>query len=59
LEIGRQPTNPTDADFVDIWQEGQEIMVMKHETNRKGQDVFREPEESDGIEGLVGGIEAG
>ena len=49
----------THAGVVDIWQEGQEIMVMKHETNRKGQDISGELEESDGIEGPVGGIEAG
>ncbi len=46
------------AGVVDIWQEGQEIMVMKHETNRKGQDVPGELEEPDGIEGFVGGVEA-
>jgi len=47
------------AGTIDIWQEGQEIMVMKHEANRKGQDISGELEESDGIEGSVGGIEAG
>jgi len=47
------------AGVVDIWQEGQEIMVVKHEANRKGQDISGELEESDGIEGPVGGIEAG
>ena len=31
---------------------------MKHETNRERQDILGEPEESDGIEGSVGGIEA-
>jgi len=57
LVIGREPTGRIDADFVDLWQEGQDIMVKKHETNRKGQDVFGEFEESDGIEGPVGGAE--
>jgi hypothetical protein len=47
------------AGVVDIWQEGQEILVMKHETNRKGQDISGELEEPDGIEGSMGGIEAG
>jgi hypothetical protein len=47
------------AGVIDIWQEGQEIMVVKHEANRKGQDISGELEESDGIEGPVGGIEAG
>jgi hypothetical protein len=32
---------------------------MKHETNRKGQDVPGELEEPDGIKEPVGGIEAG
>jgi hypothetical protein len=39
---------------VEIWQDGQEIMVMKHEANREGQDVPGEPEAFDGVEGLVG-----
>ena len=44
--------------IVDIWQKDQEIMVIKHEINRKRQDVLGELEEADGIEGFVGGIEA-
>jgi hypothetical protein len=44
--------------IVDIWQDGQDIMVIKHEINRKRQDVFGEFEESDGIEGSVGRVEA-
>ncbi len=43
---------------VDIWQEGQDIMVIKHEVNRKGQDILGELEETDGIERPAGGIEA-
>jgi hypothetical protein len=35
--------------FVDLLQDGQEILVIKHETNREGQDVFGESEEADGI----------
>ena len=46
------------AGIVDVWQEGQDIMVIKHETNRKGQDVPGELEEADGVEGSVGGTEA-
>jgi hypothetical protein len=45
------------AGILDVVQHGQEILVMKHETNRKGQDVLGEPEEPDGIEGSMGGIE--
>ena len=40
-------------------QEGQAIMVMKHETNRKGQNVPGKLEEPDGVEGSMGGVEAG
>jgi len=46
------------AGIIDIWQDGQDIMVMKHEVNRKGQDVLGELEDPDGIERPVGGIEA-
>jgi hypothetical protein len=46
------------AGIIDVWQEGQEIIVMKHEANREGQGVFGELEESDGIEGSVGRVEA-
>lgn len=45
------------AGIIDLWQDGQDILVMKHEANRKGQDIFGESEESDGIEGFVGGVE--
>ena len=46
------------AGIVDIWQDRQDIMVIKHETNRKRQSILGELEESDGIEGSMGGIEA-
>jgi len=46
------------AGIVDIWQEGQKIMVIKHEANREGQDLFGESEETDGIEGSMGRVEA-
>jgi hypothetical protein len=39
---------------VDVWQEGQEIMVGRHEIDREGQDVSGEPQSLDGVEGLVG-----
>jgi rubredoxin len=39
---------------VDIWQEGRNIMVKKHEANREGQDISGASEGSDGVEGLVG-----
>jgi hypothetical protein len=42
------------AGILDIWQEGQEIMVMRHEANRKGQDVPGERAAVDGVKGLVG-----
>jgi hypothetical protein len=35
--------------LVDLLQHGQDILVMKHEANRKGQDFFGELEEADGV----------
>jgi len=46
------------AAVVDVWQDGQDIMVIKHETNRKRQDILGESEEPDGIERPLGEIEA-
>jgi len=46
------------AGIIDIWQEGQAIMVIKREANRKRCDVYGEPAETDGIEGSAGGIES-
>jgi hypothetical protein len=46
------------AAIVDVWQDGHDIMVIKHETNRKRCDVSGELEETDGIQGPVGGVEA-
>jgi rubredoxin len=43
---------------VDVMQDGQEVMVKKHETNSKGCGVFGEIEDSDRIEGSVGRVEA-
>jgi hypothetical protein len=46
------------AGVVNIWQDGQNIMVIKNEVNGKRQGVFGELEESDGIEGFVDRLEA-
>ena len=46
------------AGVVDVWQENLDIMVIKHEANRKRPDILGEPEEPDGIQGPVGGVEA-
>ena len=45
--------------LIDIWQDGQNIMVMKRETNGEGQDVPGDLEGVDGLERSLGGIEAG
>jgi len=44
--------------IIDIWQDEQDIMVIKHETNTEGRGVFGEFEEADRVEGSLGGIEA-
>ena len=44
--------------LIDVWQDGQEIMVMKHEANREGQDIPGNTEEADGVEGPLGGAQA-
>jgi len=41
-----------------IWQDGHDVMVMKYETDREGQDVPGEPEGPDEVEGPVGRAEA-
>ncbi|MCP4612814.1 MAG: hypothetical protein GY845_29315 [Planctomycetes bacterium] len=46
------------AGIVDVVQNRQDILVKKHETNRERQDVFGELEESDGVEGSMGRVEA-
>jgi hypothetical protein len=43
--------------IVDIWQDGQDIMVVKHETDTEGRGVFGEFEEADRVERSLGGIE--
>jgi len=42
---------------VDIWQDEQDVMVMKHEADSEGCGVLGESEEADRIEGSPGGIE--
>lgn len=37
------------AGVVDIWQEGTDIMMIKHETNRERQDIPGKPEATDGV----------
>jgi hypothetical protein len=44
--------------IVDIWQDEQDIMVIKHEANTEGQGVPGEFEQADRIKGPLGGIEA-
>lgn len=44
--------------IIDIWQDGQDIMVIKHETDTERCGVFGEIEDADRVEGPVGGIEA-
>jgi len=46
------------AGIIDVRQDGQDIMVIKHETNRKGQDVLGESENPNRIERPLGGVEA-
>ena len=46
------------AGVIDIWQDGSTIMVMKHETDREGQDVFGSAEDPDGVERPLGRVEA-
>ena len=47
----------THAGIINVRQQGQDIIVIKHETNRKRQDVLGEPEDADGVEGSLGGAE--
>jgi len=44
--------------IVDIWQDENDIMVIKHETDTKRQGVFGEFEEADRVERLLGRVEA-
>lgn len=46
------------AGIIDVWQDGQVVMVMKHETDRERQGLLGDVEEADGVEGPVGGATA-
>jgi len=39
---------------IDVWQDGREIMVMRHEVNGERQGILGESEAVDGVEGSVG-----
>ena len=43
---------------VDIWQDGQDIMVIKHEADTEGCGVSGESEQVDPVKGSLGGVEA-
>jgi hypothetical protein len=47
------------AGVVDVWQEGPDIMVIKHETDREGCDISGESEAVGELEGPVDRAEAG
>lgn len=42
------------AGVVDVWQDGRDIMVKRHEANGERQDILGESEGTDRVEGLVG-----
>jgi len=44
--------------LIDIWQDGQDIMVMRRETNREGQGLPGELEAAHGVEGPICGAQA-
>jgi hypothetical protein len=46
------------AGLIRVWQEGQSIMVMQHETDGEGQDISGALETVDGLEGPLGRVEA-
>ncbi len=46
------------AGIINIWQDGQDIMVIKCEANREGQDVFGNVEETDGLARPLGRAQA-
>lgn len=46
------------AGLIEAWQEGPDIWVKKHETNREGQGVPGDLEDSDGLQGTVRGAES-
>jgi hypothetical protein len=46
------------AGIIEIWQDGQAIMVRQSETDREGPNVSGDLEADDGIEGSLGRVEA-
>ncbi len=46
------------AGILDVWQEGESIMVIKHEANREGQGIPGDVEDVDRIEGSLCRVEA-
>ena len=42
------------AGVVDVWQEGRDVMVIKHETDRERCGISEPSATVDGVEGLVG-----
>ena len=42
------------AGIIEVWQEGQAVMLRQHEANREGPHVPGDSEETDGVEGLAG-----
>ena len=46
------------AGLIRVWEEGQSIMVMQHETDGEGQGVSGDFETVDGLEGPLGRVEA-
>ncbi len=45
------------AGLIDVWQDGQNIQVMKHEIDGERQGILGDAEEADGVEGSLGGVE--
>ncbi len=46
------------AGILDVWQQGQTIMVIQREADREGQDLPGDLEEADGVQGSPGRAEA-
>ena len=45
------------AGIIEVWQDGQAVMLKQYETDREGSHVPGDVEEVDGVEGLVGRVE--
>ena len=45
--------------FINIWQDGQAIMVIKNGSDTKGYGIHEDTESVDGLEGSLGGTQAG